>query len=1231
MNSEKFEELLNNLKEKDFIDFKSEMYFTNSAKDTSKSRAEFVKDIVSMWNTPRNKEAYVVIGVKNSNNKNELLGIDVNTIPDDANLRNQFEGLVTYTPQFNYDTINFDKKNFVVITIPIATSICIVKKKFHGETLKKDALYYREGSVNNEALKGSEKEKEIYTWFRYKGSMVGSEINVYTPNERLTSLMENFNSDKYYYFLITSPLNSATPNLKNFGLVSWTFVMDFDPNSQNSGLLFHCRDVLELNRSLHFVVKGETSSIYNRYGTYWYFASGLYGRNETLLPDKSRNTWLRIYRRDFEKQIDKILKALGNEKPIKILIVVEDNSIYDYLSMIFDSFESCHDGLSFLIISPDNYQSLNTIASDRGFEFLTMPLLHLCQTFENCQDNSNIKKEGYFIPSSSGTEIEIANKKIPWLKEEFEIVHLGTGATIPIENISNRDFLRGHEISWENLRFNHDAERDELKKLEHLVLEGLNNRRHLKINFYHIPGGGGSTVARRILWNCHKKYPCVVLQSMKDPLETMMRLSHIYDISQSSILLLIDGGLISDRQSEVLDEKIASSHLPVITLQMIRRFDLQHANLPQKNSRVLLDKLSKNEKDNFYYLLSKEISDDKRDNLKKELKNDCTPFSLGFFIFENEYVGIDNYIKYRLENINEINKKIIVFLSVAYYYGQRSISPQWFSDILGVSSTRYIDLKDVFNDSKIADIIVYDEFKKWRISHVIFAERCLSYLLAPQEFGKNNEHIWKQNLSDTAKEFISFCRGNVHNSPSDESLEIIYRVFYFRDNSELLGTEKSEFSNFIKEINDDNGKQEVFCYLTDVFPDEAQFWAHLSRFYRLIKHDSSNALDAIDHALTLNDNDNLIYHGKGMVIWKKISNLIYKNTANDRNNLRQIVLEAEKASLCFAKCREINPVDEYGYISEVQMIIQVLNHAGRHYNNKPIDAVTSTEYPKWLRESIENASYLLAQVRRIRQDTKINQLEANCQADLDVINQDIEGALQKWNRLLESKQSSPLDKVSIRRSIIYTRLRQANNKWHDLKGKDVKRIIELLEDNLKQGKNDKDLRLWLNAIRVFSDPPHLAEITEKITYWRNNINSLDAVYYLYIMQVLQVLSGSLTDFGKAEANIKECHDRSRYIRKNDASFEWIGKGDGIKQLIHWENLGEWDNGFWTKPSSLKRLNGVISSIDGPAKGYIEIEGTGFKAFFVPGQRFNKSSNNRNITCYLGFSYSGLRAWEVELY
>lgn len=1234
MNLDKFEKLLQ-LNENYFIDFKSEMYFSNFSKNKDKARAEFVKDIISMWNTPRDADAYIISGVKkNSDNSNILNGIDADKIPDDADLRSKFESLVNYIPSFSYELLNYKSKTFVIITIPIGTTLSLVLKDFSDRTLKKDGLYYREGSKNTEAIKGSPKEQEIYKWFGDKGLINYSELNSYSPNEVLLSAMDKFDSDKYFYFLITSPLSKNNPilPLKQFGLISWTFVVDFDPESQNSGLLSVCKDILESHQNINIVVKGDTPSIHAAYGTYWYFSAGLSGRNETLLPDRHKKTWLKSYSGDFRKQIDRLSKALGNEKPIKILIVLENNLISDYLTTILDALVSTYqDNSSLIIVSPEKYSAIENIAGEYDINFLQMPLLHLCQTFENCQKNYYFQKEGYSIPSSSGTPISIETKKIPWLKEEFEIIHLGVGNEISSENITSTNFLRGHEVSWNDLKYRHDADRDETIKLEKLITEGLKNRKHLRINLYHIPGAGGTTVARRILWNQHKEYPCIVLQGMKNSLETMVRLSHITEISQSSILLLIDGGLISDRQADALYEKIASSHLPVVMLQVLRKFELPPIEKASRNTRTLNDKLSQSEKDKFYYLLSKEIEKNKIISLQEELKNDCTPFSLGFLTFENDYKGIDNFIKYRLEGISEAHKSIIIFLSISYYYGQRGISPHWFCKLLNIPATRSVDLEKIFT-SGIADLIIYDDIGKWRISHVIFAKKCLSYLLSPENFGNSNyDHIWKQNLTTLGKEFIAFCRGqNFEIPPTDESIEIMCRVFYFRDNNELLGTEKSYFSNFIEDIIDINGQLSIFRFLTEMFPDEAQFWAHLGRFYSLTKKDSVDAINAIDRALDLNDDDPLIHHMKGMAIRQHIYNLIYNDKLDNKEFLHQIAQEAEKASLSFAKIRELNPIDEHGYISEVQMIVKVLNHAGKYFNNKPIDAITYINCPKWIRESLESAFYLLSEIRRIRQEDHRSKFEIDCQADLDVLNDNVEEALQKWNQLLESGKISPSDKVSIRRSIIYTRLKQADHKWSHLSVKHIKRVVELLEENLKYGKNDKDLKLWLDAIRALPNPPHLEEILEKIAYWKANTGSLDAVYYLYTLQVLQVMSGSLTDLGNAEANIKECHERSRYRRKNNISFEWLGNGQGIKQLIHREGLGDWNDGFWTHTTALKRVNGIISSIEGPAKGYIEIEGSGLKAFFVPGQYYKKGSfENKKVTCYLGFSHSGLRAWEVK--
>ena len=60
------------------------------------------------------------------------------------------------------------------------------------------------------------------------------------------------------------------------------------------------------------------------------------------------------------------------------------------------------------------------------------------------------------------------------------------------------------------------------------------------------------------------------------------------------------------------------------------------------------------------------------------------------------------------------------------------------------------------------------------------------------------------------------------------------------------------------------------------------------------------------------------------------------------------------------------------------------------------------------------------------------------------------------------------------------------------------------------------------------------------------------------------------------------------------------------------------------------LNGVVVRIQGPEAGEIEIEG-GLRAFYVPGRvdHHKGEAENRRVQFFLGFSYDGLRAWEVR--
>ena len=117
------------------------------------------------------------------------------------------------------------------------------------------------------------------------------------------------------------------------------------------------------------------------------------------------------------------------------------------------------------------------------------------------------------------------------------------------------------------------------------------------------------------------------------------------------------------------------------------------------------------------------------------------------------------------------------------------------------------------------------------------------------------------------------------------------------------------------------------------------------------------------------------------------------------------------------------------------------------------------------------------------------------------------------------------------------------------------------------------------------------------------------------------------DAGRA---LEESRLLARFRRDRLRSFEWIGPGDGIDALVHQSRLGEWVEDFWEAPEILVRLDGRVKKIDAPQKGVVEVGG-GVEAFFVPGKSGLQKGRDENvsISCYVGFSYDGPRAWNVE--
>ena len=119
-------------------------------------------------------------------------------------------------------------------------------------------------------------------------------------------------------------------------------------------------------------------------------------------------------------------------------------------------------------------------------------------------------------------------------------------------------FLSGNPISFLSLYHKEDAQReisDEILGHLHKLLPRLTSTKIEIIS--HAPGTGGTTVARRVLWDLHKSYPCAIANisslsnisflefgeesSVRELTELAEKIGYLDDLCESPPVILLDG------------------------------------------------------------------------------------------------------------------------------------------------------------------------------------------------------------------------------------------------------------------------------------------------------------------------------------------------------------------------------------------------------------------------------------------------------------------------------------------------------------------------------------------------------------------------------------------------------------------------------------------------------------------------------------------------------------------
>jgi len=1197
--------------ESDTLDFKVEMYDL-----TGSGRFDLIKDVICLANTPREGSAYIVLGVRwKPGEPRALIGL-VKQI-DDAHLLDQIgpTKILPTPPTVKYHPILDGGKQFGIIEIlpePRIGPFFSAEDTKEG-SLYRDGLYTRIGSKNTRAA--GHQQKRIWNWFSAAPSMDSGESEQWT---RLLEVTESLDDSRNYVLICDRLDSEGQQALALMDGIPWVAVIDCDPQSENGGVLEACRPSWTQNRSIVMGVKGDRHPVHPRRQVTWYFARGLAGRAGTEV-EPSRNKWLAAYGKEVGALLDHLSKAIF-PTPVTIVVLWRDAQTAWMVEKLLDAAtEAFGESRNVVIISSD--EKVDAIGTDRGAVSIQLDLAHLAGGVKHVLQRRRASASGLVLPTKSGAPCPLEDLDRLWLEEELQLVHLDS-AIVGTEG--PEAFRRGGTITWRDLDHHYDCDRTVTADVLDRVRKDLESRTSARINIFHPAGAGGSTVARRVAWSLHDRFPTVMLLNITGA-ATAARLAKIASITGSPILCILDANLL--RQSEVDDlfRVVRSDQTSVVFLQVTRRAQkpapITHASGPQRSFwlDLVLDSAEAERFRTAYSLAIPGRQFQFQSLAQSKDARERTAFYFGLTAYGREFGGLRAYVSARLADLTDLQRRAIGYLAIAHHYGQQGLPEQIFAHLLGTPRDRSVVLSR-FLPAETMELLVAGEEKSVRTAHNLIAEEVLQQLLNP--INEANPIAWKQQLSVWAQDFATFLRSDAQ-LPGEQFVDLAARVFVLRDNSEMIGTESSaerRFSRLIEDIPSIHGQIEVLTALTDIFPEESHFYAHLGRFLGLAGR-VDEALKAVIRAVELSPDDPVLHHMCGMAHRYRMRSLIDQDAAVDA-----VIAIAKQAQEAFQASRELNPEDEHTYVSEVQTICRALDYATKQGKGSQISGVIAST-DSFIRDGLQCAEDLMDQLRTLRGADRPSNFEIDCRSKLDLFYGDDTTALQGWQSILDRPGSV---KSPVRRQIVWTLLHRADDDWSKMRTKDIERCKELLRANVEESLSDaSSMRLWLRAVRYGQDPPTLNTLIERVGYWRANTGSLDATFYLYVLHTLAAFEGSTIARDDAQKALEDCRKLARGRRSRTWSFEWLGKGKGISSLIHQSALGDWKDDFYSDTTKLTRVQGRVSSIDAAQQGEIELTGD-IRAFFVPARADMQPGRDENsqIECFVGFSYDGLRAWQV---
>ena len=977
------------------------------------------------------------------------------------------------------------------------------------------------------------------------------------------------------FLLVTDRCDDCTPGLEALTNIGWLYIFDFDQLSLNTGLHAAISSPMKANKNIVLSTPHDPHKSIFLGDTHWCLLRG-YSRLPDTLINGSVKEWNKQAGKSIYNQLEDLAGVLSSNKAVTLLVLMYDEGdslqfIEKLIQRVTDS--NLPEPKVVLCHSPNSKQAGTTrfaqMCKDHEISVFPMMLDSLCDVIKSKMPIpcSQSMPSRFSLPREEST-LDVDSETVSWLKL-IKVLYLNESFEDEDGNEDGGYFFRGGVIQWKHLILETmDTRRTMQDDLLEEIRKWVKYRKRVFLEVFHAPGGGGTTLGRRALFDLHKLKECTcvwILELSSSNLgEVCHRIKWIYNNTHLPVVGMADG------EDQVLMKRLLTLCMDVrlVLVSLRRSISVMSENRLKCKQHWLHSELDKQEATKFAHTFTARCSPTKAKaihQLEEEVKRGKRHevFEFGLAAYEEEYAGLRSYVEGYLQRIEEGNywQQVLAYLAVAWYYGQTHIPCQFFAKLCGVSEKETVTFASG-NLPRRAQQFIVQEDGRWRISHYMVAKEILEQYLC-----RGNTHVRnrKNRLSEEASKrlgelacaFIKECKGQCKQTTSNSAdilVKILTSIFIRRDTIETGHEEDSNPHSrrpLLSRIMTDIRREEqlgVLESLTSSFPNEPNYHAHLGRFWGIIDAWNDGGIVHFQRAIELETKRmskadmagsgfSTTYHMYGILLSRRVSDLVggtlydmstrRKGTALEcsETNLTRIINVVREACEQFLESRNNNPGsnESYGYIGEITVRLQVAEFVRLRYKSSHQNG-----YFGYLSEgkSAENVDFLLSCCTQC--DQLLRECEEILYQDYEVSRtsspQDITHLVNMFNHVFNCQVPLlPADTLKNRRIKVLLLILKHNSNFNTVATvdniadkDDILQVIDLLQRTLNEAflqnleiNINQDMRSLLRAIRheKVGTMYSVREVMQWVERWyqQSNYHSLDAINYLYILHTISAI------------------------------------------------------------------------------------------------------------------------------